>query len=144
MIALQSLHVLDLEAVDEQVVQPDDGQGVLYLEPADESLQSGIISTAKESQRQQVYYLDKVCSFLEQCDVLCVFASSNLDIPSLQVESDLQLEVLHDGLEDLHPVLLQRGVSVSRHRDFPHLTAVRQLLSFDGGKRRLGLERVDI
>ena len=37
-IPLQSLHVLDLEAVDEQVVQPDDGQGVLNLKPADESL----------------------------------------------------------------------------------------------------------
>ena len=37
-IALQSLHVLDLEAVYEQVVQSDDGQRVLHLEPADESL----------------------------------------------------------------------------------------------------------
>ena len=44
-IALQSLDVLDLEAVYEQVVQSDDGQGVLHLEPADESLQ---ISTAEK------------------------------------------------------------------------------------------------
>ena len=44
-ISLQSLHVLDLEAVYEQVVQSDDGQGVLHLEPADEGLQ---ISTAQK------------------------------------------------------------------------------------------------
>ena len=42
-VALQSLHVLDLETVDEQVVQPDDGQGVLHLEPADEGLNGGKI-----------------------------------------------------------------------------------------------------
>ena len=40
-VALQSRHVLDLETVDEQVVQSDDGQGVLHLEPADEGLNIG-------------------------------------------------------------------------------------------------------
>ena len=40
-VTLQSLHILDLEAVYEQVVQSDDGQRVLHLEPADESLQRG-------------------------------------------------------------------------------------------------------
>ena len=85
-------------------------------------------------------YLDKVCGFLKLCDVLCVFTGSDLNVPSLQVESDLQLQVFHDGLEDLHPVLLERRISVSRYGDFPHFTAVSELLSFDGGKRGLGLE----
>ena len=31
----------------------------------------------------------------------------NLDTLCLEVESDLQLQVLHNGSEDLHPVLLQ-------------------------------------
>ena len=89
-------------------------------------------------------YLDKVCGFLKLCDVLGVLTGPDLDIASLQVESDLELEMLHDGLEDFHPVLLQRGISVSWHGDLPHLTAVRKLFSFDGGKRRLGLKRGDI
>ena len=84
-------------------------------------------------------YLDKVSGFLELCDVLGVFAGSDLNVASLQVESDLELEVLHDGLEDFHPVLLERGISVSRHGDFPHLAAVSKLLPFDWRKCGLGL-----
>ena len=51
-VSLQCLHVLDLEAVYEQVVQSDDGQGVLHLEPADESLQ---ISTAENRSKFSVH-----------------------------------------------------------------------------------------
>ena len=79
-------------------------------------------------------YLHKVGGFLEQSDVLRVLAGPHLNVPSLEVEPDLELEVLHHGLEYLHPVLLEWRVSVSRHRDLPHLAPVSKLLPFDWRK----------
>ena len=37
-------------------------------------------------------------------------------IPGLEVQPDLQLEVLHNGGEYLHPVLLQGSKSMRRNR----------------------------
>lgn len=45
----------------------------------------------------------------------------DFNIPSFEVESNLKLQVLYDGGENLQPVLLQRGVSVSWDSDLAHL-----------------------
>ena len=75
-------------------------------------------------------------------DILRILARPDLHIPGLQVEPDLQLEVLHHGLEDLHPVLLEGGIPVPGYWNLPHLTAVSELLSLDGRECGLSLENI--
>lgn len=45
----------------------------------------------------------------------------DFNISSFEVESDLKLEILYNGCENLQPVFFQWCVSVSWNRDFPHL-----------------------
>ena len=49
--------------------------------------------------------------------ILCTTATYfDFHVPGLEVQSDLQLEMFHNGGEYLHPVLLQRSEAMWRHR----------------------------
>merc|ERR1719376_521507 len=117
MIPFQGLHILDLEAVNEEVVKPDQSKSIFNFEAEDESP-------------------DKVSSLLQRRRVFCVFASPHLNISALQVEPNLKLEVLNNGFKDLHPVLLERGVTMAWYWNLSHLRAISQLLLLDGWKSR--------
>ena len=60
MVSLQGLHVLDLKAVNEQVIQSDDGKGVLDFEPADE----GLDDNDNDGELDWKSHLDEVSSLL--------------------------------------------------------------------------------
>ena len=62
----------DFEAINEEIIQPDNSQSVLNLKSINECL-------------------DKVSSLLDGRNVLCVLVGSYLHISSLQVKSDLEL-----------------------------------------------------
>merc|ERR1719339_897829 len=79
---------------------------------------------------------DKVCSLLQGRWVFCVLASPHLHISAFQVETNLKLEMLNNGFKDLHPVVLEWGVTMARHWDLSHLRAISQLLLLDGWKSR--------
>ena len=70
MVTLQGLDILDLEAVDEQVVEPDERQSIFNFEAEDKGP-------------------DEVCSLLQGGRVLCVLARPHLHVPGFQVEPDL-------------------------------------------------------
>ena len=70
MVPLQGLHVLDLEAVDEEVIEPDESERIFNFEAKDKSP-------------------DKVCSLLQSRWVFCVLASPHFHISAFQVETNL-------------------------------------------------------
>merc|ERR1719192_2020462 len=113
MVALQGLHILDLEAVDEQVVEPDERQSIFNFEAEDKGP-------------------NKVCSLLQGGRVLRVLASPHLHVPGFQVEPNLKFQMLHNWLEDLHPVLFQRSVTVAWNWDLSHLRAISQFFLLNG------------
>lgn len=108
MITFQRFYILNFKRLHEEIVQSEKSQGVIHFEAEDESL-------------------DEVCRLLQMADVLGVLAGPDLNVPGPQVEPDLQVKVLHHGTEDLHPVVLEGGVTVGGHRNFPHLACLRLL-----------------
>ena len=71
MVPLQSLHILDLEAVDEEIVEPDESQSVFNFEAKDESP-------------------NKVRGLLQRSRVFCVFAGPHLHVSAFQVKTNLR------------------------------------------------------
>ena len=71
MVPLQRLHVLDLEAVNEEIVKPDESKSVFNFEAKDESP-------------------DEVGSLLQGGWILRVFACPHLHVSAFQVETDLR------------------------------------------------------
>lgn len=94
-VALQRLHVLDLERLDEQVLESQQRQRILDVEAEQESAH-------------------KVGRLLQIGDVRRFRANADFHLVDLHVEADLQLQVLDDGRKDLQPVFFQRGVSAFR------------------------------
>merc|ERR1719234_538463 len=117
MIPFQGLHILHLETVNEEVVKPDQSKSIFNFKAEDESA-------------------NKICGLLQCRRVFCVFASPHLNVSALQVETNLKLEMLNNRFKNLHPVLLERGVTMARHRDLSHLRAISKLLLLDGWKSR--------
>merc|ERR1719234_1570993 len=117
MVPFQGLHILHLETVNEEVVKPDQSKSIFNFKAKDKSP-------------------DKVSSLLQSCPIFCVFASPNFNISALQVESNLKLEVFNNGFKDLHPVLLERGVTMAWYWNLSHLRTISQLLLLDRWKSR--------
>lgn len=69
MVALQGFDILDLKGVEEEIVQPEHGQGVVHVEAEDEGL-------------------DKVRGLLDVGNVLRLGASLDLHVTGFQVEAN--------------------------------------------------------
>jgi hypothetical protein len=118
-VALQVLHVLYLERLQEEVVQPQHRDRVLQREPQHERAQ-------------------EVVGALDGRPVLGLLALPDVHRPLLGVHPDLQLHVLDHRLADLLPVGLQRSHAVGRNhhrllleRPLPLRPQLRFLRSFD-------------
>mmetsp|Transcript_6699 Transcript_6699/g.14692 ORF Transcript_6699/g.14692 Transcript_6699/m.14692 type:complete len:226 (-) Transcript_6699:65-742(-) len=95
-VTLQSLDILDLEGLQEEVVQSQQGNGISLIKAQHEGLHV-------------------VSSFLECADVLSALRVADLNRSSPSVHSHLQLHVLDKGLDQTHPVCLQRCEPVWWH-----------------------------
>lgn len=97
MISAQCFHVFHFEGFHEQIFQSQQGESVFDLEAQHKSS-------------------DEICRFLETRIVhiaagCLVFRLSDLHLLRPDVVSDLELQLLNDGAENLQPVLLQRRYS---------------------------------
>lgn len=93
MIAFEFFHVGYFKRLEEEIVEAHQSQGVGDVEAQDEGA-------------------DEVGRFLNRPYVFCFLASFDFDIPSLKIESNLQLQMLHDWRINFLPTLLQRRVTI--------------------------------
>lgn len=59
--------------------------------------------------------------YQSEIQILAVKTYFDFNVPGFEVESDLKLQVLNNGSENLQPVILQRCVPVGRDGYFSHL-----------------------
>lgn len=99
MFAGERLDVLDLEGLDVELGDPDQGHGVVDVEAHGEGV-------------------DEVDAGLEAGGRLGVLGGAELDAFGFGVHADLELEVLHQGDVDLGPGGLEGGHAVRGDGDF--------------------------
>eukprot|EP00218_Dolichomastix_sp_CCMP3274_P016814 CAMPEP_0170133438 /NCGR_PEP_ID=MMETSP0033_2-20121228/1299_1 /TAXON_ID=195969 /ORGANISM="Dolichomastix tenuilepis, Strain CCMP3274" /LENGTH=529 /DNA_ID=CAMNT_0010368919 /DNA_START=150 /DNA_END=1741 /DNA_ORIENTATION=- len=96
------LHVFHLEALDIQIVEPQQRNGVRHLKTKDERL-------------------DKVGRLLQSARVLCLDVRLELHLARLEIHTHIQQHLLRHWLVQCHPVVLQRRVAVRGHPDLTKL-----------------------
>ncbi len=103
-VARQHLHVRHQERLNIQVLQPQQRHSVLDLEAHEEGL-------------------DEVLALLDGARVHCPLAGLELDASILGIEADLEKEVLHEGGDDMLPLVAQRRQAVGGAADLAVLNS---------------------
>lgn len=101
-VAGEGLDVLDLEGLDVEVVEAEEGDGVVDVEAEGEGAH-------------------EVLALLQGAGVGGVLGGAQLDAPVLHVHAHLQLQVLDEGRVDLGPRALERREAVRGDRHFARL-----------------------
>jgi hypothetical protein len=112
---MQSLDVLDLESVQEEVVEPQHSDGIVETEAQHEGLQ-------------------EVIGALDGSPVFSFLALPHIDGLLLHIHPNLQLHILDHSLAYLFPARLERSETVRRNHNRVHFEC---LLAFSADSSHL-------